>query len=576
MPLLVGLLVVTFAIAADLAHEAWSTALAQQRTAQRAGEDFVRYTATNAAYETQATIALALRALFAPVTAPSSSSRAAPAAADILARGVQHVRDCRCAPLLAPRSYFRLHLPDGELQIAGDSASPAERRWLRDTIVAHLRAVRQPDWDDALLYGLVDARPRIVGYTTRTVGGVAPEYVYGIVSDVAEFGEALVTPRARAGATRASSTRSPASYDSLMRTSIIAPNGDAIYDASPRRPAPEPRLTMLPRAGHESYLPGAAPVAAVTLFADTVGLGPRYASLRLAVALVTEDPGALVAGGVPRSRLFALFGLLVLMAGLVVAAILQLRREHELARLRADLTAGVSHELRTPLAQILLFGETLMLERTRSDRERRAAAEIIVREARRLMHLVENALHFTRAHRDLLEPSSEVIDLGAVTREILVAFAPLAWTAKVTLHEEIAEPAPALVDSASYRQIVLNLLENAVRYGPPGQTVTVRVERLDGAARLAVEDEGPGVPIADRERIWTPFVRLTNGRRGTNGTGIGLAVVRDLTARHGGRAWVERAERGGARFVVELPASPAALEKESGQPKAGPRSRAAL
>src|SRR5204863_999426 len=142
----------------------------------------------------------------------------------------------------------------------------------------------------------------------------------------------------------------------------------------------------------------------------------------------SDDPGALVAGGVPRSRLFALFGLLVLMGGLVVAVVIQLRREHELTRLRADLTAGVSHELRTPLAQILLFGETLMLERTRSERERRAAAEVIVREARRLMHLVENALHFARTDRHLLELSAEVIDIGALTREILVAFAPLAWT----------------------------------------------------------------------------------------------------------------------------------------------------
>ena len=181
-----------------------------------------------------------------------------------------------------------------------------------------------------------------------------------------------------------------------------------------------------------------------------------------------------------------------------------------------------------------------------------------------------------RKDRDRLEASSEVLDLAAVTREILVAFAPLAWTAKVTLREEIDVPAPALVDSAAYRQIVLNLLENAVRYGPPGQTVTVRLERLDGAARLAVEDEGPGVPIADRERIWAPFVRLTNGRRGTNGTGIGLAVVRDLTARHGGRAFVERAERGGARFVVELPSTPRAAVKESGHDtEPGPR-RAAL
>ena len=569
MPLLVGLLVVTFAIAADLAHEAWSTALAQQRTATRAGEDFVRYTATGTAYETQASIALALRALFAPVAA---ASHLTPPPASIVARGVQHVRDCRCAPLVVPRAYFRLRLPDGELQLAGDSLSAAEREWLRDTIATHARLVRLPEWDDALLYGVIDGRPRVAAYTTRPIGDASPEYVYGMVSDASAFGEAVVGARPRTRVPRPAVAVPAVHYDSLLKTFIIAPDGDIL---SPVR-RPESRVTMLPRVGHESYLPGAAPVASVTLFADTVALGPRYASLRLGVALVTDDPSALAADGVPRSRLFALFGLLVLMAGLVVAAILQLRREHELARLRADLTAGVSHELRTPLAQILLFGETLMLERTRSDRERRAAAEIIVREARRLMHLVENALHFTRADRDLLEPSSEVVDLAAVTREILVAFAPLAWTAKVTLREQIDVAAPALVDAAAYRQIVLNLLENAVRYGPPGQTVTVRVERLESAARLAVEDEGPGVPIADRERIWAPFVRLTNGRRGTNGTGIGLAVVRDLTARHGGRAFVERAERGGARFVVELPASPAAPEKESGHIPAITRSRAAL
>lgn len=568
MPLLVGLLVVTFAIAADLAHEAWSTALAQQRTAARAGEDFVRFTATGAAYETQASIALALRALFAPIAA---ANRIAPPAA-IVARGVAHARDCRCAPLVAAPTFFRLRVADADLQVAGDSLSAAERRWLRDTVSAHLRFARLPDWDDALLYGVVDGRPRVAGYTTRPTGAVSPEYVYGFVTDAGAFGQAVFRPRAHAP--RAGATMPAASYDSLLKTFIIAPDGDILTAGNARRP--ESRVTMLPRVGHESYLPGAAPVAAVTLFADTVALGPRYASLRLGVGVVTDDPGALVADGVPRSRLFALFGLLVLMAGLVVAAILQLRREHELARLRADLTAGVSHELRTPLAQILLFGETLMLERTRSDRERRAAAEIIVREARRLMHLVENALHFTRADRDLLEPSSEVVDLGAVTREILVAFAPLAWTAKVTLQEDIEAPAPALVDGAAYRQIVLNLLENAVRYGPPGQTVTVRVERLDGAARLAVEDEGPGVPIADRERIWSPFVRLTNGRRGTNGTGIGLAVVRDLTARHGGRAWVERAERGGARFVVELPSSRAPMAKIPGQSATPSSARAAL
>jgi signal transduction histidine kinase len=334
---------------------------------------------------------------------------------------------------------------------------------------------------------------------------------------------------------------------------VFSPDGRALYDVNPR--PPERRMTMVPQVGHETYAVGPAPVATVMLFADTVHLGAQYGGFILDVALSTSAPGALVAGGVPRSRLLVLLGLLVLMGGLVGVAVLQLRREHELARLRAEFTAGVSHELRTPLSQILLYGETLMLERTRSERERRAATEVIVREARRLMHLVENALHFARHDRRSIRPAPEQIALGALTREILLSFAPLAWSAQVKLREEVGD-ATAIVDAAAFRQILLNLLDNAVKYGPAGQTVLVGLERQLDTVRLTVEDEGPGVAPADRQRIWAPFVRLPSPRNRVAGSGIGLAVVNDLVAQHGGRTWVEEGARGGgggARFVVELP-----------------------
>ena len=573
MPLLIGLLVVTFAIAADLAHEAWSTGLSQQQTAERAVRDFVRFSATSTAYQAQASIELGVRTLFAPVIAHGARDASPAPGPEALQQSAARIRVCDCAPAFQPSFYFRLDLASRDIRIVGDPMpSDAERQWLRDTIATHARDVRHPDWDVALVFGGVDARPRIVAYGVR---GSAT--VYGFVSDVRPFADVAIAPVARRRL-RPDMELGPqtAAYDSLMRIFVLAPDGRALYEANPRRP--EVRVTMVPRAGHETYTPGAEPLSSTTLFADTVRLSPQLADLRLEVALATNDPGALISGGLPRSRLFALLGLLVLMAGLVAVAVLQLRREHELVRLRADLTAGVSHELRTPLAQILLFGETLMLERTRSDRERRAAAEVIVREARRLMHLVENALHFTRADRQLLNFAAEVIDLGEATREILVSFAPLAFTAKVTLREVIDDPAPAVIDAAAYRQIVLNLLENAIRYGPAGQTVTVRVERVSGGARLVVEDEGPGIPLGDRERVWAPFVRLTTQAHGSMGTGIGLAVVRDLTTRHGGRAWVEQASApsGGARFVIELPSSSRGLPKDPGHGTATAPSRAAL
>jgi signal transduction histidine kinase len=209
---------------------------------------------------------------------------------------------------------------------------------------------------------------------------------------------------------------------------------------------------------------------------------------------------------------------------------------------------------------------------------------VIVREARRLMHLVENALHFARADRQLLRLSPEPVALAALTREILVGFAPLAWAARVTLAESLDDEACVLIDAGAYRQILLNLLDNAVKYGPAGQAITVRLERVDRDVLLAVEDEGPGVPVSERGRAWAPFVRVDATSNARLGTGIGLAVVRDLTLRHGGRVRVEDATRparrgarggatGGARFVVELPS---ATREESGRQRTTGSSRAAL
>jgi signal transduction histidine kinase len=110
----------------------------------------------------------------------------------------------------------------------------------------------------------------------------------------------------------------------------------------------------------------------------------------------------------------------------------------------------------------------------------------------------------------------------------------------------------APVDAGALRQIVLNLLDNALKYGPPGQTILVTCRRDSGRACIAIEDEGPGIPAADGPRIWEPFYRVGKEGGASGGTGIGLAIVKRLTDLHRGRASVEPGARG-ARFVVELP-----------------------
>jgi signal transduction histidine kinase len=140
---------------------------------------------------------------------------------------------------------------------------------------------------------------------------------------------------------------------------------------------------------------------------------------------------------------------------------------------------------------------------------------------------------------------------------------------------EFAEPTPAgkvVMRPGTFRHVLLNLLDNAVKYGPVGQTVRVRVtcagsgraplgpeagsRKHPDTIRVAVVDEGPGVPTAERDAIWRPFQRGRAARDGAGGSGIGLTLVKEIVDEHHGRVWVEDGTNGGATFVVELPVEP--------------------
>ena len=295
------------------------------------------------------------------------------------------------------------------------------------------------------------------------------------------------------------------------------------------------------------------------LLAIDTPLGDAYSGVFDGLTLRTSiDPRAahrLVIGGLPRSRLPVLLGLLLLAAGLLGAAVWQLRRERALARMRSEFVARVSHELRTPLTQIRMFAETLLLGRARTPEVQRRYLEIIDQEARRLGHLVENILQFSRSERGTTRLAPSPVELAPLLRDVKETFQPIARAKQVEIAAELEPGVAVLADPEAVRQVVLNLLDNAVKYGPPGQRVRVGSERVDGTIRLFVEDQGPGVPERDRERVWTSWQRLPRDeRRAIAGSGIGLTVVRELVTLHGGRAWVESGSTGGARFVVELPA----------------------
>jgi signal transduction histidine kinase len=254
-------------------------------------------------------------------------------------------------------------------------------------------------------------------------------------------------------------------------------------------------------------------------------------------------------GGLPQSHLPFLLTLLALAAALSVVAVAQLRREIELGRLRADFVANVSHELRTPLAQIRLDLDTVRLGRYPSDEYRAAALERVDREARRLTFLAENVLRFSRRGRPSAPGDRLATDIAAETERIVEEFRPLAAARRAAITLDLEGAPVALLDRDALRHIVLNLLDNAAKYGPVGQTITVGVHNSGGTVRVTVSDQGPGVPPDERELIWQPFRRgLGATRQGVGGSGMGLTIVREIVHQHGGQAYVT-----GATFTIELP-----------------------
>lgn len=240
----------------------------------------------------------------------------------------------------------------------------------------------------------------------------------------------------------------------------------------------------------------------------------------------------------------------------------ELERELERERLEADrlrvedemkstFLQAVSHDLRTPLAAIL--GLAITMERDDvdlSEEESRDMARRIANNARKLDGIVSDFLDLERLERGAASPRFEPVDVGALVRE-LVANSELVGDRRLAL--DVA-PATVKADPAMIERIVENMLGNAVKHTPGDSRIWVHLERADDGVLLVVEDDGPGVPLDERESIFEPF---RQGTGAASGSGVGLALISRFAALHGGRAWVEEREGGGSSFRVLLAWDPA-------------------
>jgi PAS domain S-box-containing protein len=238
-----------------------------------------------------------------------------------------------------------------------------------------------------------------------------------------------------------------------------------------------------------------------------------------------------------------------------VFAFRDLTAEQAVDRLKSDFVATVSHELRTPLAAIYGAALTLRREDVRlSEPQRSGLLEVIAGEAERLARIVNDILWASRLESGALHTTIEVCDGAELARGIVEA-AESYVPPNIRLRFEAAADAPPLAaDPDKVRQVLGNLVENAIKYSPEGGHVTLAVAPTADRLRFTVRDEGLGVPPAEQQRIFEKFYRLDPQlTRGVGGTGLGLYISRELVTRMSGRIWVESDGAHGSAFVVELP-----------------------
>jgi PAS domain S-box-containing protein len=241
-----------------------------------------------------------------------------------------------------------------------------------------------------------------------------------------------------------------------------------------------------------------------------------------------------------------------------VYAFRDLTEERALEQIRKDLVATVSHELRTPLAAI--YGSALTLAREDLELEETMESkllEVIVEESGRLADIVNELLVASQLDAGRLDVHIEQCDARSLAEGVVDA-ARTHLPAGINLELEPSEDElpPVAADQGQLRQVLGNVIDNAVKYSPDGGDVRVSLERSEDVVRFVVTDQGLGIPPAARERIFEKFYRLDpDMARGIGGTGLGLYISRELVRRVNGRIWVEPNEACGSIFCVEIPAA---------------------
>jgi signal transduction histidine kinase len=287
----------------------------------------------------------------------------------------------------------------------------------------------------------------------------------------------------------------------------------------------------------------------------TVSLAPYLPNWQIAVYFVEGGPAAtskrsfLILSGL----LLAIFVMAVILGGSFL--LWQAHRNMLDAQQKTSFVSNVSHELKTPLTTIRMYTELLNQDRIKDPDKKKNYLQVILTESERLTRLVNNVLDFSRLEQGRKKYHLEELDLAAFIREWLESHGPQILTAGLEIKEQIPEACMLIrFDRDAVEQVLLNLLDNAVKYAAAGAEIRVELDKVPGYCRLRIMDRGPGVPLAHRTAIFEKFHRVDDSLTAKQpGSGLGLSIARGLMRGLGGDLRYDPREGGGSCFIVLIP-----------------------